>query len=264
MYSNAKEQVNKEFLYQRISKARSSRLISNLYSTELVNKADEIWENGEEFVFSASENGVKRLFFFVEEISNLDALLKLINSGTYYFEFMTKDEEEIDFKKAGLISKLKRVANMDCNSVFDGSSQVIKYRNDVNEKLALVDDTREVNEFLWSTFRPEISHLLSDDELLDKIRKGCVTIHRNNQNKIDAILQAEVMPKRFYINQIINKAEKEVIHSILLNRLEKYVTGGGKYLYAWVESDNIASIRFHEKYGMKHDGMWNLVYCVNG
>lgn len=54
------------------------------------------------------------------------------------------------------------------------------------------------------------------------------------------MLQAEVMTKKFYINQVANKSEKHVIHAILLDRLEKYAEKGGKYLYAWVEEKNIA------------------------
>ena len=68
------------------------------------------------------------------------------------------------------------------------------------------------------------------------------------------------MPKKFYINQIINKTGKEVIHAMLLSRLDQYRKSGGKYLYSWVEEANIASLKFHNKYGMEHDGMWNLVY----
>ena len=56
-----------------------------------------------------------------------------------------------------------------------------------------------------------------------KIREGQISIHRNKEGNIDAILQAEEMPKKFYINQIVNKAEKNVIHAILLNRLKKYI-----------------------------------------
>ena len=70
------------------------------------------------------------------------------------------------------------------------------------------------------------------------------------------------MPKKFYINQIVNKGKREIIHAILLNRLEEYIKAGGKYLYAWVEERNIASVKFHEKYGMKHDGMWSMSYSI--
>ena len=70
------------------------------------------------------------------------------------------------------------------------------------------------------------------------------------------------MPKKFYINQVVNQGERKTIHAILLNRLEAYTNAGGKYLYAWVEDKNTASLKFHEKYGMKHDGMWSMIYSI--
>ena len=123
-------------------------------------------------------------------------------------------------------------------------------------------DAEEINKILWVTFHTEISHLLSDDELRDKIRDEQITVHRNKDNHIDALLQADIMPKKFYINQVVNKGEKKAVHAILLNRLEQYIGAGGKYLYAWVEDKNIASMKFHEKYGMKHDGMWSMIYKI--
>ena len=47
---------------------------------------------------------------------------------------------------------------------------------------------------------------------------------------------------------------------MLQNRLKPYVEQGGKYVYAWIEKNNIASLKFHSKYGLAHDGMWNMVY----
>ena len=46
-------------------------------------------------------------------------------------------------------------------------------------------------------------------------------------------------------------------------KIYEYIESGGKYMYAWVEENNIASLKFHQKYGMRHDGMWDLIYmCV--
>ena len=120
-------------------------------------------------------------------------------------------------------------------------------------------DIPEINRLLWDTFHTEISHLLTDEELLEKA--GQLTIHREGRT-IDALLQAEVLPKKFYINQIVNRGNRKNIHAMLLNRLKAYTEAGGKYLYAWVEDRNIASQKFHQKYGMKHDGMWNVLYAV--
>ena len=100
--------------------------------------------------------------------------------------------------------------------------------------------------------------MLFDDELAEIIKEKKVIIHKDKQ--IDALLQIDVLPKKFYINQVINKADKCVIHAMLLSELSKYIQNGGQYIYSWVEENNIASMKFHQKYGMSHDGMWNIVY----
>ena len=262
MTDKSDEELNRDYLTEKVLKARSMKFFSNLYALEMLDKASAMWELGDEFIIAVKDNSVNRLFFFVEEISHFSNLLNIIPSGEYFFEMMTKKENENVPEESNLVAKLMRMANKDCSSVFREESEVMKYRQEVYEEKASEADAEEINEILWNTFRPEVSHLLSEAELTKKIVEGSVTIHRNEHNKIDAILQADVTPKKFYINQIVNKTNREVIHTILLNRLERYVTNGGMYLYAWVESDNLASLKFHRKYGMEHDGMYNLVYRV--
>lgn len=263
MHDRFIEQIDRDYLAEMAMKARSKRFFSNAYTVDLFDKACGMWEIKDEFIFLVKDNGVNRLYFYVEKIEHLSELLHTVPSGIYYYELLSKNKDVFVPTGTSPVTALLRLANNDCNSVFDENSAVKRYRKDIHEEVASEKDAKEINEVLWSIFHPEISHLLSDEELVKRINEGCITIHRNEQNKIDAILQTDVMPKKFYINQIVNKAEREVIHSILLNKLEKYVKDGGKYLYAWVESDNIASIKFHEKYGMKHDGTWNLVYRVD-
>ena len=47
---------------------------------------------------------------------------------------------------------------------------------------------------------------------------------------------------------------------MMLNRLKKYSETGGRYIYAWIDEKNIASIKFHKKYGMEPDGIWDIIY----
>ena len=213
-------------------------------------------------MFSYDDHGVNRLIFFAKEYSDVDNLLDLIEGGNYCFEFMTRDPLEFIPSYAQRYASMKRVANTDCRTVFDARSEVIPYKGSAAVEMAGAEDTEEINRILWSTFHTEMSHLLTDEELCKKIVAGQLTVHRNQDNKIDALLQADVMPKKFYINQIVNRTEKNVIHALLLDRLEKYIDAGGKYVYAWIEDKNIASLKFHEKYGMKHDGMWSMIYCL--
>ncbi len=254
--------INMESVYEKVKKARLQRLVNNCYSMETIEHCQKFWSKGDEFVFSYEDHGIQRLIFFVKDMCEVDKLLSEIESGRYYLEFMTKDPNVYIPSKSKKCAAMMRFANSDCRSVFEPESQVIRFKNAVPVENANEQDIEEINSILWTTFHTEISHLLTDDELRGKIRDGQFTIHRNTNNRIDALLQADVMPKKFYINQVVNRGNKEVIHAILMNRLEKYVNDNGKYLYAWVEDNNIASIKFHEKYGLRHDGMWSMIYCI--
>lgn len=255
--------MDTSLLQDKINAARANRLINNFYASDVSEKACGIWETGDEFVFSYEDHGINRLIFFVKDLKSIDVILKQIPQGKYFIDIMGRTRGEDLSSDIKAIAHLKRFSNPDCRSVFDNGSEVIIYKGSVSVETAFEEDASELNKLLWSTFNTEVSHLLSDDELRTVIRSGQISLHRNDEGIIDALLQADVLPKKFYINQIINKScRKEVIHSILLDRLEGYVANGGKYLYSWIEETNNASLKFHEKYGMKHDGMWNTVYCL--
>ena len=252
----------KQIVLEKIKKARFQRLMTNCYSLDVVEHCLELWSHEDEFVFSYEDHGINRLVYFVRTWEALDFFLAEIGKGHFYFEFMTKNPDEYRPEGAMLTASMMRMANTDCSSVFDTDSNILQFKDAVSVEVAKEQDTAEINRILWDTFHTEISHLLSDEELRDKIKKGQLTIHRNSDKQINALLQADVMPKKFYINQVINNGNREVIHAIMLNRLEEYVRAGGRYLYAWVEDKDIASIKFHEKYGMNHDGMWSMIYSI--
>ncbi len=254
--------MDRQSIYEKVKKAKLLRFATNCYSMDTVRTCNKIWSRGDEFVFSYEDHGIQRLIFFAKEIYTIDSLFTELDGGQYFLEFMTKNPEEYVPDKSMKLASMMRYANADCRSVFESDSQVIQYKDAVSVESACEQDATEINRLLWSTFHTEISHLLSNDELIEKIKAGQLTIHRSLDEHIDALLQADVMPKKFYINQVINKGNREVIHAILLDRLEEYIKAGGKYLYAWVEDTNIASIKFHKKYGMKHDGMWSMIYRI--
>ncbi|MCR5384695.1 MAG: hypothetical protein K6E72_08690 [Saccharofermentans sp.] len=249
--------IDKSEIIEKALNARSHRFISNCYSLDVLDSAKVIFEHGESFAFSIEDHGVNRLFFFVKDQEDLEPIFSSMEKGEYYIEYMTKQPDELVPVKTSVIARMKRMVNKDCRSVFD-DLQLMQYKDDSVGEYAGIDDAHEINCLLWSTFHTEISHLLYDDELKEIIKAKKMIIHKAEQ--IDALLQIDVMPKKLYINQVINKADKSTIHAMLLNELCKYVQNGGRYIYSWVEEGNIASIKFHQKYGMNHDGMWNLVY----
>lgn len=254
--------MDKQIVLDKIKNARLQRFMTNCYTLDVVERGQKMWCKGDEFAFSYEDHGIQRLVFFVKTWESLDLLLAGIEKGRFYLEFMTKNPGEYRPNDARLIASMMRLSNANCNSVFSYDSPVIQFKNVVPVELANEQDAVEINTILWDTFHTEVSHLISDEEIRKKIQEGQITIHRNDVGKIDALLQAEVMPRKFYINQVINRGDREIIHAILLSRLDEYVEAGGKYLYSWVEDKNIASIKFHQKYGMKHDGMWNLIYSI--
>lgn len=253
----------KQIIYDKINKARTQRLLTNCYSLDVIETAYNIWEYDKNFIFSYKDHGVNRLVYFAEDALAINSLLDIIGSDYYFLEFMTKNSEEYVPKHSSIIARMMRIANPDCRSVFETTSSVLQYFDESVGEYAKDTDIAEINNILWKTFHTEISHLLTDDELKTKINQ--LTIHRDiaHDRHIDAMLQADVMPKKFYINQIVNNGEPKIIHAMFLNRLKTYIEHGGKYIYAWVEDSNIASLKFHKKYGMKHDGMWNMVYKIS-
>lgn len=251
----------KNEIYANIKVARENRFLTNCYSMDVVEQCRKIWCDGLNIMFSYEDHGIERLIYFVKSWDKIDSLLKQVEKGKYYFEFMTKNPDEYEFKSANLIAKMMRMSNQNCKLFLEEDLNILKYKDSAVIETATDADTKEINDILWTTFHTEISHLLYDDELTKKIMEGQISVHRNIYGQIDALLQAEVLPKKFYINQIVNKTKKNVIHAILIKRLENYVKSGGKYIYAWVEDKNIASVKFHEKYGMKCDGMYSLIYC---
>lgn len=254
--------MDKQSIYEMVKTARLQRFVTNCYSMDVIEHCQNVWSQGEKFAFSYEDHGIQRLIFFAKDMDAVDRLLLEIDSGRYFLEFMTKNPDEYVPDNSMKLAAMMRFVNPDCRRVFEPDSRVLQYKDTVPVETAIEQDVAEINRILWSTFHTEISHLLSDNELRELIKDGQITIHRDANNQIDAFLQADVMPKKFYINQIVNNGNKEVIHAILLSKLEEYIGAGGKYLYAWVEDKNIASIKFHEKYGMKHDGMWSMIYRI--
>lgn len=53
-----------------------------------------------------------------------------------------------------------------------------------------------------------------------------------------------------------------MFHALTLNLLKKYCDNGGKYVYAWGDEGNIASLKYFEKYKLLEDGVYNSIYYV--
>ena len=145
-------------------KARQQRLLNNCYSMEAAECCTSLWQKDENFLFSWEDHGVQRLTFFALDWRSLDDLLSLIDCGKYYLEFMTKDPEEYSPVGAKRNAAMMRLSNPDCRSVFETDSPVLIYRDHRIGEFPQKEDAKEINSLLWTTFRTEISHLLTDED----------------------------------------------------------------------------------------------------
>lgn len=256
-----KEEISERF--STISKI--CRPMTNCYSMQIFDAAEELWNVEESFIFSYNDHGIHRLVYFAKDLQCLKELLKLPRNKQFCMDVMTKDSEFMQnfFQdcNCNLLAKMTRLVNADCRN-FVENSVVSKYRDDSLFFTATQRDVPEINKKLWAVFDSRISHLLNDDELMAFVKKENLYVHHNSLGVVDAVLQLDVMPKKFYINQVINESGTPVIHSMMIKALNCYVRQGGKYIYSWVDEKNVPSQKFHAKYGMIHDGMWNLVFTL--
>lgn len=212
------------------------------------------------------EYKVDRLYYYTLDISDLlENALACLRKGEYCLDLITKIPElfENEFKSAGfkLKARMMRLAAADISSVLSADSKIYGYYDKSIGKYADNTDVKTIYDLLWNVFDTDIGHLPNTDEIEDAISRKEFTLYYGDNNKL-SLLQADIKAKSFYINQIINCNEKRIIHAMLLNRIKQYCENGGKYGYSWVEENNIASMKFHEKYSFKHDGLWDIVYKV--
>ena len=243
---------------------KSKKVITNcFFNLNSLDNAQTIISNRSVIILKKEYNVTRILFYTIDTDDLKENILKHLNSEKYTLEIISRDKNFLSdpinaagFKK---LSSLMRISNHDVTSEMD-TLQTYKYFNPNIGKIASTDDAEEIFEILWDTFDTRISHLPDIHTLIEYINNKLFIIHRNPDMKITALLQAVCETKSFYINQIYNADSPDIIHAIVLNELTKYKNNGGKYIYSWVEESNIPSLKFHQKYNMTHDGLWNIVY----
>lgn len=239
------------------------RVETNVFSDDVLGNLDEAYCCEKSLLISCLDCGVRRLYFYTADFLTLKELFPFLKYEEYILEYLTKDpdckKESFEQISFALLASMMRMSVRDCSN-FMNDSTLLQYADDNLGRIPNVEQASALNELLNEVFDTRISHLQSDEDLRQSIKNDEVEIHQAQDGTIDAILQVIVKPQNFYINQIYNGAEKRIIHAMLQKRLKKYIAQGGKYAYAWVEKNNIASVKFHEKYGLKPDGLWNMVY----
>ncbi len=260
--------MNTAELINRISLLRKTgRVITNCFVSldPSDNKEYEVFSSEKTIIIINCEYKVNRIWFYTTDSQDFAELAaSALDKAKYTLDIIGRDpsllKEELASAGFSCIAEMMRLSSNNISEVFSEDSAVHKYLGCEYGTAADITDAGEISDILWRTFDTRISHLPDNDELADMINKGQFVIYRNYEQKLASLLQTVAEPKRLYINQVYNSAEPEIIHAMLLNKIKQYCDQGGKYLYSWVEKDNIASMKFHQKYNLKHDGLWDIVY----
>lgn len=249
-------------------KASGKKVFSNSYLRFV--KEEQRWETAvspESLLILNPDHGVRRLLFYTTDFGDLQNILRksLASGEEYVLEIVSKDgglyQDELEDMGFVEIARLSRVSVKDISPIFHGENEISRMADPSIPMEAKEEDTDGILKTLWNVFDTRISHLPGREELCQSIRRGEFCIYKDeDSSNIKAVLQSIVAPKSFYINQVYNGAKKNVIHSILLERLKQYYLNGGRYVYAWVEESNLASLKFHAKYGLQPDGLYTCVY----
>lgn len=246
-------------------KLSGQKVYSNCYLSFSL-EPDREWKtlsNDRSLAIIDYEGGTERLYFYTHDFNDLGKMLNGYD-GSPVVDIISKNKRDFEqeLKAIGYIplAHLTRVSNKDVSLVLDDVSESIaSYESNVGE-YATLEDAKSIGKMLWSIFDTRVSHLPDDNELSEMIAKKEFVVCKNSVGVIESLLQLQISTRSYYVNQIINRGDKNRFHSMVINTLKKYCEMGGKYAYAWVEDTNMASLKFFEKYGMISDGTWNCVY----
>lgn len=252
----------------RTLKESGKKVFSNSYM--LFSEEDQIWStvcSSKSILIVNNDHGINRLLFYTTDFSDLRKIAhtSLERDREYVIEIVSKDKDlykdELEDMGFAVLTRLNRISVKDISPLFCGESEISKMVDPSIPVAAKIDDADNIKETLWDLFDTRIGHLPNRDEIVQSIQKGEFCIYKDkDSSEVKACLQSIAAPKSFYINQVYNKDKKEVIHSIMFEKLKQYYVNGGRYVYAWVEECNLPSLKFHAKYGLRPDGLYTCVY----
>ena len=215
--------------------------------------------------FSVVDNGVERLFYFGADRDEIALLLRGFAPGSM-LDLLTRSEASVQplALAAGCVpfARFVRVANPRLAEELGdvGSPTIIKCADLTLGRPARVQEAQQISDLLFSTFDTRTSHIPMVEEICRQVGEGTVWVEQQG-GKLVSLLMYRIEGKKYYINQVINRAQPQLIHSIVMrtmrNAIEEY---GVNYCYAWVDEKNLRSLRFHARYGMEPDGLMDFSY----
>ena len=228
----------------------------------------KVWdtlESEKSLIIKNYEGGKERILFYTCDFCDLKKLAEQCSSDST-IEILSKNKEDMaqEMENIGYypLTHMCRVSCADITEVIMSENMTKEYDPGVGA-YADISDAGDIRDILWDTFDTRVSHLPTSEELVEYIKNREFYIIRDDFGQIVTLIQSKISAKSYYCNQVINKGDKENFHKAVYNVLRKYVDEGGKYAFAWVEEENIASLKFFEKYNLKNDGLWNTVYIKN-
>ena len=233
---------------------------------ELSSREFSSYETDKSMIITYWDGPVCRLLYFSCDANSLRENLSILPAGDYLMEKVNRVgfESDIDFCSIGFqkVKALYRYTNNRINEFVVSDAPVLQYRNKVAYEQLDIHSFDSIKDILWTTFDPNVSHLPDDHTLEDQIRNGeFVGIIKGDV--LTALIQRRMDKLQFHIDQIINRGSKEGIHAMLLGEIDKFVSRGGKMISSWIEEDNIASLKFHEKYGLVKDRTYVYIFTYH-
>lgn len=246
-----------------LMKKKYGRIITNCYNLDIFDEKEIILKEETEgfVVYVIKDSEVHRLFYFAKDESVLRGVVDIAQKTDSVIEVVTRKPEAE--REMLLQAGFREYASLLRFSCADCSKLNLYQEGDILPEschVATNGEAADIYRKLHETFDKRISHLGTLQEIYKSIERGEFYISETKEGEVVTLLQLVKEPGKLYINQVINDREKGCIHPLLKKLISEYVLSGGKYLYSWIESDNVASLKFHMKYGMKHDGTTNLIF----
>lgn len=243
----------------KVLKLSGKKVYSNNFAP--ISAAGESIVSENSVVLIKPDHGINRVLFYTNDFCDLGKAISKV-SIPLTLDIITKNKEDYNdelttygFKK---FEVMRRLVNYDISEIVNKKTISLDSTKAYGT-IATPQDTHLINQKLWSVFDTRVSHLLYDDELEESINNGEIII-RKECGQVVTILQRILNNNKFYINQVYNGSDSVYIHGIMGTELKKYYDMGGRYLYAWAQSSNVAANIFHAKYGMSFDGLYDVVY----
>lgn len=253
----------------RLKKGR--RVITNNFlpitSIQQLSKQNEslLLYNSEAIALLCNDNGIERLYFHLSGLNSAAMLGNLLSS---------RNRQPLVADCIGKTDQDAKLVQALCDIGFSRYTNLSRWRSNII-KLSPVSsngmffaagwkDAERIEVLLRNTLDPLAGHLPSKEKLLSLIRHGLVFQASLDGDLVAAVCLEKTGKAGIYIYQIaVSKCHRSTgigsrLLQYALSHFQDYLV-----FTSWVEDQNIASNRIHQKLGMKQDGLKDTVLLLN-